>query len=155
VIYIYCHGEQVSGCNGKLTSESTLTFSGREHLRLADLRRLLLGSSPFCKQPLVFLNACEGAAQDAFYYDGFMPFFIEELGARGFIGTEVKAPQKLAHDIGLQFLSRLAQGQTVGEILWSLRRFYLKEEHNILAFNYALYCPSEVRFSRPLVSVTA
>jgi hypothetical protein len=46
-----------------------------------------------------------------------MSCFIEQQGARGFIGTEVKAPTLLAHDFALAFLSRFAQGQEVGTIL--------------------------------------
>jgi hypothetical protein len=96
----------------------------------------------------VFLNACEGATQDAFYYDGFMPYFVEELGARGFIGTEVKIPVFLAHDVALRFLEAFAIGQPVGDILWRLRRHYLDTHHNVLAFNYSLYGPGGVRLAQ-------
>ena len=65
---------------GELASESGVFFSGKQRLRIADLRRLPAG--PLASRPLVFLNACEGATQDAFYYDGFMPFFIEQQLAR-------------------------------------------------------------------------
>ncbi len=149
-LYLYCHGTQVSGAFqlGPLASESALSFSRHQQLRLADLRRLPV--APLDGQPLVFLNACEGATQDAFFYDGFMPFFVEELGARGFIGTEVKAPQRLAHDIGLRFWHDFTEGQPIGEILWRIRREYLDQHNNILAFNYSLYCLSEVRLAQPL-----
>ncbi|MFO7170089.1 MAG: hypothetical protein DIU80_018860, partial [Chloroflexota bacterium] len=118
-------------------------------VRLADMRRIVTG--PLSGRPLVFLNACEGATQDAFYYDGFMPFFIEECGARGFIGTEVKAPQLLAHDFALRFLERFGEGRPVGEILWQLRRYYLEKHNNPLAFNYTLYGLDEVQLARPLL----
>lgn len=39
-----------------------------------------------------------------------MPYFIEEIGARGFIGTEVKAPQLLAHNVALRFIEAFAAG---------------------------------------------
>lgn len=145
LVYCYCHGDHESGAltQAALASESAVFFSGRQRLRIADLRRLPAGV--LASRPLVFLNACEGATQDAFYYDGFMPFFIEQQLARGFIGTEVKAPQLLAHDIALHFLRMFAEGQAVGEILWHLRRHYLKKHNNILAFNYSLYSPWEVR----------
>jgi hypothetical protein len=76
-----------------------------------------------------------------------MPYFIEEVGARGFIGTEVKAPVFLAHDVAVRFLTAFADGQPVGDILWHLRRHYLDTHHNILAFNYSLYCPGDVRLA--------
>jgi hypothetical protein len=154
-LYLYCHGTQVSGAFqlGPMASESALSFSRHQQLRLADLRRLPV--APLDGQPLVFLNACEGATQDAFFYDGFMPFFVEELGARGFIGTEVKAPQRLAHDIALRFWNDFTSGQPIGEILWHIRRDYLDQHNNILAFNYSLYCLSEVRLAQPLDSSVA
>lgn len=150
LIYCYCHGDHESGAAkvGTLASESGIYFSGKQRLRLADLRRL--PAAPLLRHPLVFLNACEGATQDAFYYDGFMPFFVEELGARGFIGTEVKAPQLLAHDFALQFMRAFAQGQPVGAILWQLRQHYLDTHHTILGFNYSLYCLGDVRLAKPV-----
>ncbi len=135
---------------GALAGESAVFFSGQQRIRIADLRRLPAG--PLASRPLVFLNACAGATQDAFYYDGFMPFFIEQQGARGFIGTEVKAPQLLAHEFALEFLRMFGAGQPVGAILWQLRQHYLKEHNNILAFNYSLYCPGDVRLAEPLLA---
>jgi hypothetical protein len=150
--YCYCHGTHTGGAvqPHALASESALTFSSGQRLRLADLRRMR--PARLSSRPLIFINACEGATQDAFYYDGFMPFFIEERGARGFIGTEVKAPQFLGHDFALEFLRAFARGQEVGEILWRLRRHYLETHHNILAFNYSLYGLGEVRLATPLLA---
>lgn len=145
LVYCYCHGIHKSAATHTTTlaSESALSFSTGMQVRLTDLRRL--PCAYFARRPLVFLNACEGATQEAFYYDGFMPYFVEEMGARGFIGTEVKAPQLLAHDLALRFLTAFAAGQPVGDILWRLRRYYLDTHHNILGCNYSLYCPGEVR----------
>jgi hypothetical protein len=145
LVYGYCHGVHASGAvkATALASESALSFSTGTTMRLADLRRL--PARYFAQRPLVFLNACEGATQDAFYYDGFMPYFIEELGARGFIGTEVKVPVLLAHDFALHFLEAFAAGQPVGAILWHLRRHYLDTHHTILPFIYSLYCSGDVR----------
>ena len=157
LIYCYCHGVHARSAMLRsqqsvtaLASESALMFSTGQSMRIADLRQLPAG--PLVGQPLVFLNACEGAAQDAFYYDGFMPFFMQQQGARGFIGAEVKAPQLLAHDLGLRFLQLFGEGKPVGEILWQLRRYYLQEHNNILAFNYSLYCPGETRLLNSLVA---
>jgi hypothetical protein len=150
LLYVYCHGEHESSAlrAGALPSESALMFSRGDRVRLADMRRIVSG--PLEGRPLVFLNACEGATQDAFYYDGFMPFFMEECGARGFIGAEVKAPQLMAHDFALHFLELFADGMPVGEALWRLRRHYLDVHHNPLAFNYTLYGLDEVQLARPL-----
>jgi hypothetical protein len=153
LIYLYCHGVHMSGMvkSGAFASESALYFGGKERIDLTELRNLV--SATFPARPLVFLNACEGGTQDVFYYDGFMPFFVEERGARGFIGTEVKAPQLLAHDFALNFLRSFAEGEPVGQILWKLRRHYLNHHHTILAFNYSLYGLNEIRLATPLPSV--
>ena len=144
LLYCYCHGKQTSGAAraGDLAAESALSFGGAQRWRLADLRRLPVGPLP--ARPLVFLNACEGAAQDALFYDGFMPYFVEELLARGFIGAEVAAPQLLADDFARRFLAEFADGRPVGTILLGLRRHYLDAHNNILAFNYSLYCLADV-----------
>lgn len=151
LIYCYCHGdhESASATAGALASESRISFSQGRMLRLADLRRL--PAADLKGRPVVFLNACEGATTEAFFYDGFMPFFIEELGARGFIGTEVKAPQLLAHDFGMRFIRAFAAGQPIGAALWRLRRHYLEAHHNILGFAYSLYGLGEVRLAKPVL----
>jgi hypothetical protein len=150
LVYVYCHGEHESGAitPRAFASDSALYFSRSQRLRIADLRRLPAG--PLVSRPLVFLNACEGATQYPFYYDGFMPFFVEQQLARGFIGTEVKAPTLLAHDFALRFMDMFGQGEPVGAILWKLRRHYLDTHHTILGFNYSLYCPGDVRLAQPL-----
>jgi hypothetical protein len=152
LVYGYCHGDHESGvvAPGALTGDSALLFSRQQRLRLTDLR--YLPPAPFTSRPLVFLNACEGATQYPFYYDGFMPFFIEQQLARGFIGTEVKTPVLLAHDFALHFLRMFGQGKPVGESLWRLRRHYIDIHHTILAFNYSLYCPGDVRLATPLAN---
>lgn len=150
LLYCYCHGTHTSGAitATALASESALTFTAGERQRLADLRRI--SSAQLAGRPLVFLNACEGAAQDAFYYDGFMPFFIEERGARAFIGTEVKTPIFFAHTLALNFFESFARGSELSHILWQLRRTYLNEHNNILAFNYTLYGLGETHLVTPL-----
>lgn len=147
LLYCYCHGERVSGARepGRLATESAIFFSGNERLRIADLERR--EAAPLAGRPLVFLNACEGATQEPFYYDGFMPFFIEQRQARGFIGTEVVAPALLAHDLALRFMQRFAAGDEVGAILLDARRRYLDTYNNILAFNYSLYGHADIRLA--------
>ena len=152
LLYAYCHGEHASAATspGALPSDSALRFGGSARATIADLRRLPVGD--LAERPLVFLNTCQGATQEGLFYDGFMPFFVEQHGARGLIGTEVQAPIVLAHDYALRFLRAFASGEPVGKTLWRLRQHYLDTHHNILAFNYSLYCLGEVRLATPLVS---
>jgi hypothetical protein len=151
LLYVFCHGQHDSAAElpGALPSDSALMFSAGDRLDLAELRDTVRGR--LAGRPLVFLNACEGATQDAFFYDGFMPFFIQECGARGLIGAEVKLPQLLAHDAALRFMRLFAEGVQVGEALWRLRRHYLDAHHNPMAFNYTLYGLDEVQLAHPLI----
>lgn len=149
LVYSYGHGEHASSASAArrgmtpIAGDSALLFSDQQPVRIHDLR--VWPAAPLPQRPLVFLNACEGATQEPFEYDGFVPLLIGELGARGVIGAEVEAPQLLAHDLALRFFRHFAAGEPVGRILWQLRRFYLEQHHTILAFNYSLYGLAETR----------
>jgi hypothetical protein len=135
---------------GPLPGDAMLIFGARDKgIRLADLERLELGA--LWNHPLVFLNACEAAPPGGVFYEGFMSFFIENRGARAFIGAEVDIPQSLAHHFALRFLQAFAEAVPVGEILWRLRRYYLDDQCTILAFNYSLYGLDELRLEQPIV----
>ncbi|MFL5807183.1 MAG: hypothetical protein ACJ8CR_36315 [Roseiflexaceae bacterium] len=151
LLYCYCHSTRVGAPTG-LPGDSVLRFGTPDQsIRLADLERIE-DDVPW-NSPLVFLNSCKGAAHDTIFYDGFMSFFIERRAARAFIGTEVDAPQLLAHDFAIHFLRAFAQGWSVGKILWQLRRHYLEYHHTILGFNYSLYGLDEVRLDPPIAPI--
>ncbi|HWQ14171.1 MAG TPA: hypothetical protein VNL77_15335 [Roseiflexaceae bacterium] len=149
MLYCYCHGSQNRGERRTwLPTDVSLIFGDQAEARLEELdRRPVNGVG---RQPLVFLNACEGGALEAFYYDGFAPYFVQKRKARAFIGTEVKAPQLLAQDFAQRFWRQFAAGRPAADILWELRRSYIDEHHNVLALNYALYGLGDTRLAKPL-----
>lgn len=139
LLYCYCRGTQVSGAQtaGGLPGDSALFFSDQQALRLADLYRE--AAEPLARQPVVFLNACAGAAQDGFYYDGFVSYFIERRMARGLIGPEVQTPTHLAHYVSIQFAGAFVRGASLSDALWQLRRELIDKHQNILGLNYSFY----------------
>jgi hypothetical protein len=99
--------------------------------------------SEFSQHPLVFLNMCESAQVLPSLSDGFVPFFLQR-GARGVIGTECSMNTIFADDFARAFLTLFFQGESVGRILLTLRRRYLKEG-NPLALAYTLYSDAGLR----------
>lgn len=147
LLYLFCQGKQLGGLPdfGGLPDESALLFGEPPALRLSDLQRLPV--APLREQALVVLNVCQGAAGAAFAAETFLPFFLHQLGARGFVGSDVALPPLFAHDFGLRFLEAFARGEAVGAILWRLRRHYLATHQNILAFSYTLYGTGDMQLA--------
>ncbi len=110
-------------------------------------------SDSFARHPIVFLNMCMSAQVLPSLSDGFIPFFIER-GARAVIGTECSMNTVFADEFARAFLSRLFQGQRIGDILLALRRHYLDRD-DPLALAYTLYCDSDLRLSTPLLPASA
>jgi hypothetical protein len=149
LMHCYCHGRHQSGQvrAGAFPEESLLNFGGSS-VQLIDLTEEAERED---YQSVVLLNACESATQQPFFYGGFMPYFIQQRGARAFIGTETLTPQLFAHDFALEFWKLFAAGQSVGAILWQLRRHYLEQHNNILGFLYSLYGLGDARLAEPII----
>ncbi|GAB4440731.1 MAG: hypothetical protein OHK0015_37160 [Chloroflexi bacterium OHK40] len=147
ILYTFCHGQRshLPGEPLPLPSEAALVFGSDAPARVTDLRRLEL--DPLPQRPLVFINACEGATRDPLYYDNFVSYFIGDRHARGCIGTEVIVPRYLAHQVALAFFDGFTRGESVGPLLWRLRRQFLAEHHNLLVFNYTLYGNGDMRLA--------
>jgi len=99
--------------------------------------------SEFSRHPLVFLNMCESAQVLPSLSDGFVPFFLRR-GARAVIGTECSMNTVFADYFARAFLALFFQGESVGRILLTLRRRYLKGG-NPLALAYTLYSDADLR----------
>jgi hypothetical protein len=119
----------------------------RGKIPLTMLKEMVPGQ--FSQRPLVFLNMCESAQVLPSLSDGFVPFFIRR-GARGVIGTECSMTTLFADDFARAFLSRLFQGEAVGDTLLSLRRHYL-DQGNPLGLAYTLYGDADLRLAQPLL----
>jgi hypothetical protein len=176
--YFYCHGytEQIATDiqleadlvgHFQLAAENLVSDSEslRDHLDdLFDVSdswmRLTRGKLPltmlketvpdrFSRHPIVFMNMCESAQVLPSLSDGFVPFFIKR-GARAVIGTECSMNTIFADDFARAFLTRFFKGESVGGILWALRRHYL-EDKNPLALAYTLYCDADLCLSKAVL----
>jgi hypothetical protein len=99
--------------------------------------------------PLVFLNMCESAQVLPSLSGGFIPFFIQH-GARGVIGTECTMTSTFAHPFAEAFFQQFLKGEAVGDILWHLRREFLKKG-NPLGFAYTLYCDANAKLREAIL----
>ncbi|HEU5104068.1 MAG TPA: hypothetical protein VFU22_33860, partial [Roseiflexaceae bacterium] len=105
-------------------------------------------SDPALKQrPLVFVNGLLSAADSPYLHDGLLPYLIAK-GARGVIGAyATELPFFFAAEFAQAFFERCtAGGQSVGEILYELRRAYVREKSNVLGLIYALYGSADIVF---------
>jgi hypothetical protein len=151
MVYCYCHGDQNRDAQGTwLPTDASLSFGDQARARLAELRRRRVAEKG--RQPLIFLNTCEGAAVEPFFFDGFVSYCLQERGARAFIGSEVKTPQFLAQHLAQRFWQEFAAGRRASEILWELRQSYIDEHHNVAALTYTLYGLGDTRLTKSLIT---
>lgn len=145
LVYAFCHGEDpiAAGMANALPADARLIFGVDAKICLADMPLRTEQT-----RPVIFLNACHSAAVQPLFADGFAGFFINKRGARAFIGTETEIPQALAHDAALRFWRAFDQGESIAKILYDLRRYYLDQHNNILAFAYSLYGPGDVHLAQ-------
>lgn len=134
-------------------------LSTQTHIRLQQgaldlpiLRRI----DPQDPVPLVFLNMCESAQVFPSLSDGLVDVFLRRR-ARGVIGTEMPMiPQfadLLARRFFDEFFTRSPANNSVGRILFDLRREYLAQG-NPLGFAYTFFGDSTARLSKPLPNIT-
>jgi hypothetical protein len=102
--------------------------------------------------PLVFLNMCESAQVFPSLSDGLVDVFLRRR-ARGVIGTEMPMiphfADLLARRFFDEFFTRSPADNSVGKILFDLRREYLTQG-NPLGFAYTFFGDSTARLSKPL-----
>ena len=138
--YLYCHG----GRSGK---EVWLSVGQREKIKPDHLRdawkldsKWIEGQPP--NAPLIFLNGCGTLSISPESIVEFLQEFAY-VGAAGVIGTEISVDERLAQEVGLEFLKAFADGRKVGEIIRDLRhRLLLK--NNPLGLVYTPYCYSDL-----------
>lgn len=130
-------------------------LSTQTHIRLQqgvlDLAVLRL-IDPQDPVPLVFLNMCESAQVFPSLSDGLVDVFLRRR-ARGVIGTEMPMiphfADLLARRFFDEFFTRPPANNSVGKILFDLRREYLAEG-NPLGFAYTFFGDSTAHLSKPL-----
>jgi hypothetical protein len=155
VLYLYCHAESIQpgqiGASGlqQGASDSRLVLTpGTPGITVRDLERRSSRTLQMGSAPLVFLNACQGAALSPLLYQGLVPFFIRK-GARGVLGTEVDTPAVFAAEFAKRFFARfVSSGKTMGQLLLELRQEFLHEHNNLLPLVYALYSSGDISVVR-------
>jgi CHAT domain len=96
--------------------------------------------------PLVFINACGGAAVVPAAVTSFPGFFLEQ-NFRGCIGTEAIIPDRTAAEFASQFFRAFLDGTPLGESLLTARRKLLYRG-NPLGILYTAYAASEMLVRR-------
>ena len=88
---------------------------------------------------IVFLNACGSAVAEPNNFITFPKFFLEYLGAIGFVGTEYKLNTKFACDFSKVFYTYLLKTKNLDIALFKTRWYFAKKEIHILGLFYTLY----------------
>jgi hypothetical protein len=105
-------------------------------------------------RPLVFFNACGGAAVDPVGSGSFPDLFLNrDLGFLGFIGTQATIPDAFAAVFSQTFCEYLfkgiksgaLEGMDIGQALYASRWKLLKDKKNPLGILYSLYAEPEIR----------
>jgi hypothetical protein len=93
-------------------------------------------------RPLVFINGCEGAKMDSFFYKGFATTFLQHK-AGAVVGPETEIPVMFARDFAIDFFREFFGGgpeNNVGRVLARVRRRFMSREcRNPLGLVYSLY----------------
>lgn len=155
--YFYCHHTKADGIHNyrgyRNFDRSKLIISGKDALDesvIIGFTELFNDSaiSAFQKPPVVFVNACESVQQDIGNPLGFLFIFAYRMAAYPFIGTEAAIPAAFADDFGRQFVERFLQGQSIGRIIFDLKREYAEKHDNPFGLYYSLYGNANTRLSR-------
>ncbi|SDD63964.1 CHAT domain-containing protein [Cupriavidus sp. YR651] len=141
ILYFYCHAVSRGLTEPGGPGASSLALIGKS-LTLDDLSLRTQREAPLAGNPLVFINACESAEMSPMFYDGFVPYFIDQ-GARGVIGTECKTPVLFAREWAERFFDRFLAGMPLGSTVLELRREFLERHRNPLGLLYAMYCDAD------------
>ena len=139
LVYLYCHAG----------------FDKRDRvLRVKDAGDLvegLLGSADlegakFRTQPLIFINGCRTAGFSPEALSPFITTLVTDRNASGLIGTEIDVWERLAAEVGREFIRRLCSedGMTAGRALREVR-LSLLAKGNPLGLAYTLYALADVR----------
>ena len=100
--------------------------------------------------PLIFVNACASAVEDAGQMASFHRFFLEQNQNRGFIGTEIRVPDSIASTFSKYFYSQLLDGIPLGTAIHMTRWKLLELYRNPLGLLYTVHADPEIHVQRPI-----
>jgi hypothetical protein len=157
--YFFCHHEKGDGeINivgvADLFQQTQIIMEGEEQ-GVITLEELSTNSDiqPFKFPPVIFLNACHSNQLKMGDPTSFMTYFIRRLGSWNFIGTEADIPAPFADAFGKIFVEKFLNGQTVGDILFSLKNYYAKEHLNPFGLYYTLFGRGEIHLQNPVKAI--
>lgn len=134
LVYFYCHGG---------VDES----SNRPYLKLsnAEIDSLFLDACElnWPHHPLVLLNGCATGDYNPESYISLINDF-RAAGASGVIGTECPVPEMFAEPYAFALLTKLFQGEPLGQAMLTVRKEILRNNLNPLGLVYSLYAPHEI-----------
>jgi hypothetical protein len=142
VYYFYCHGE--SDKVHKVFKLKVGKAGKAGFIESADLGKIKW----LMPKPLFVMNGCDSMAITPDETHGFLTT-LKWLGASGIVGTEIKVWTQLARPVGLQLLSYLLDGKSIGEAFLEMRKYMLRQL-NPLGLAYSYYSPATLHFHDPV-----
>lgn len=100
--------------------------------------------SRLISRPVVFLNMCESAQVTPFQSQSFAHFFLDR-GAKAVLGTECCMTTEFAHPFAQEVLTRMVDGDTIGEAIRASRAHFIQKHLNPLGLAYSLWGSSAAR----------
>jgi hypothetical protein len=142
VLYFCCHAQ--------VGQDSRFELTDRKPITPAEIKQWMRQRS-FDRNPIVFLNMCEGSQVNAMFYQGFVEVFLDK-GASAIVGPQTEVPAVFAGQFASRFFEEFFGGgkRTVGEILLDLRREFFDRYHNPLGLLYSLYRGADLYLSDSL-----
>jgi hypothetical protein len=124
---------------------------GSERVTISNLRHVLSKiEGPICVgNRIAFLNTCNSAIVTPLSKSSFPILFLNEFNYVGFIGPELRIPDKFAYEFSRVFYSNFIAYRELGMALFKTRWFFAKKYNNPMGLFYILYANSEVILSGP------
>jgi hypothetical protein len=138
IVYFFCHADKVPGHEARLRF---MEINQPEEVAKAPD----FGVETFSNSPLVVLNGCRTAGFRPDALSSFIRQFVGYRWAGAFLGTEIRVFEPLAAEVGLQFLTRMLEGERAGDALGAVRRDLLRRK-NPLGLVYTLYADADFQF---------
>ena len=134
IVYFFCHAQSPQDMDATPEDILLRLNTNGEDLTLHRLITRAAGTT-FSSKPLVFINACESTFMSPVFYNGFVPYFLTK-GSGGILGTLTKIPGIFASEFAINFFKQFFAGESVTDIMPSVRRKFLEEHKNILGLCY-------------------
>lgn len=141
IIYFFCHGSGSDSISGVSTDSVQLVLSDGAAITPEDIA-FWRDNEPLLRNPVVFINACQGGQIGSFFYRGFVQEFLSRK-AGCVIGPQIDIPavfaSELASRIFSQWLKKTQKKVRLGPLLKKITQKLYTENKNPLAMTYSLF----------------